>query len=78
MVASRLKHVSDVTTEVGRSTERRTGPLHPAEPLESHGNRIRRRAHRSSWITWSLTARGANYRICHQMESQVYLEEGFA
>jgi hypothetical protein len=39
----------------------------------------------ASWITWLLTARnlggerGENkYRIFHHMESQVYLEEGFA
>jgi len=29
-----------------------------------------------SWITWLLTAHGEKYRIFHQMESQVYLEEG--
>jgi hypothetical protein len=35
----------------------------------------------ASWITWLLTVRGAEdaetYRICHHMESQVYLEGGF-
>jgi hypothetical protein len=31
----------------------------------------------ASWITWLLTARGEKYRIFHQMESQVYLEDGF-
>jgi hypothetical protein len=31
----------------------------------------------ASWITWLLTPRGDKYRIFHQMESQVYLEEGF-
>ena len=35
----------------------------------------------ASWITWLLTSRGVGgeekYRIFHQMESQVYLEEGF-
>jgi hypothetical protein len=28
-------------------------------------------------MTWLLTPRGDEYRILHQMESQVYLEEGF-
>jgi hypothetical protein len=35
----------------------------------------------ASWITWLLTVRGVGgderYRIFHQIESQVYLEEGF-
>jgi hypothetical protein len=31
----------------------------------------------ASWVTWLLTARGDKYRIFHQVESQVYLEECF-
>ncbi len=31
-----------------------------------------------SWITWLLTRRSDKYLIFHQMESQVYLEEGSA
>ena len=27
----------------------------------------------TSWITWLLVCRGDRYRICHQMESAVYL-----
>jgi hypothetical protein len=30
----------------------------------------------ASWITWLLMARGEKYRIFHQIESQVYLEDG--
>ena len=30
----------------------------------------------ASWITWLLVRRGERYRICHQMESQVYLSDG--
>jgi hypothetical protein len=30
----------------------------------------------ASWITWLLVRRGERYRICHQMESQVYLTDG--
>jgi hypothetical protein len=29
----------------------------------------------SSWITWLVATRGEKYRICHHMESQVYLED---
>jgi hypothetical protein len=29
----------------------------------------------ASWITWLLIRRGAQYRIFHQMESQVYLTD---
>lgn len=29
----------------------------------------------ASWITWLLVADGGRYRICHQMESQVYLPD---
>lgn len=29
----------------------------------------------ASWITWLLVARAGRYRICHHMESQVYLPE---
>ncbi|OBJ51730.1 hypothetical protein [Mycobacterium sp. 1423905.2] len=32
----------------------------------------------TSWITWLLQDHGDAYRIFHHMESQVYLEEGFA
>ena len=30
----------------------------------------------ASWITWLLVRRGERYRIFHQMESQVYLNDG--
>jgi hypothetical protein len=30
----------------------------------------------ASWITWLLVARGDAYRICHHMETQVYLPDG--
>jgi hypothetical protein len=30
----------------------------------------------ASWITWLLVRRGEGYRIFHQMESQVYLNDG--
>ncbi len=30
----------------------------------------------ASWITWLLIRRGDRYLIVHQMESQVYLEDG--
>ncbi len=30
----------------------------------------------ASWITWFLVRRGARMRIFHQMESQVYLNDG--
>jgi hypothetical protein len=30
----------------------------------------------ASWITWLLVRRDGRYRICHQMESQVYLTDG--
>ena len=30
----------------------------------------------TSWITWLLVRRGERYRIFHQMESQVYLNDG--
>jgi hypothetical protein len=29
----------------------------------------------ASWITWLLVRRGEKYRICHHMESQVYLAD---
>ena len=29
----------------------------------------------ASWVTWLLVSRGQQYRIFHQMESQVYLTE---
>lgn len=31
--------------------------------------------HGASWITWLLVPHGDRYRICHHMESQVYLPE---
>ena len=30
----------------------------------------------ASWITWLLVRRGERYRIFHQMDSQVYLNDG--
>jgi hypothetical protein len=30
----------------------------------------------ASWVTWLLVRRGEDYRIFHQMESQVYLSDG--
>ena len=30
----------------------------------------------ASWITWLLARRGDQYRIFHQMDSQVYLSDG--
>jgi hypothetical protein len=30
----------------------------------------------ASWVTWLLVRRGGEYRIFHQMESQVYLSDG--
>ena len=30
----------------------------------------------ASWVTWLLVRRGEEYRIFHQMESQVYLSDG--
>jgi hypothetical protein len=32
----------------------------------------------SSWITWLVVERGGKSRIFHQMESQVYLDDGLA
>ncbi|HET9874323.1 MAG TPA: hypothetical protein VFQ37_00955 [Mycobacterium sp.] len=30
----------------------------------------------ASWITWLLVTHGDRYRICHHMETQVYLPDG--
>jgi hypothetical protein len=76
-VASRLKaaSVSSTLHECDDVDETLVRAL-----LLSRWNLTDREAHvertGASWITWLLVRRGGRYRICHQMESQVYLSDG--
>jgi hypothetical protein len=76
-VAGRLKHAS-VSSQLW-SADALAGGLARCVLLSrwSFTGRESDTAHTgTSWITWLLTAHGEKYLIFHQMESQVYLEEG--
>jgi len=79
-IASRLKaaavrstlHECDVLDDTGDTLVR--GLLLSRWTLTGREADVKRTS--ASWITWLLVRRGERYRIFHQMESQVYLNDG--